>query len=98
MTVNRSQEYLLSILQELRKLPTETEWVEFKYNNANAEEIGEYLSALANSAALSGKVTAYIVWGIDNQSHDIIGTIFHPSSQRVGNEQLENWLLHLLAP
>ena len=32
MTVNRSQEYLVSILQELRKLPAETEWVEFKYN------------------------------------------------------------------
>ena len=39
-----------------------------------------------------------MAWGIDNQNHDIIGTKFRPSGQRVGNEQLENWLLHLLAP
>ena len=59
MTVDRSKEYFLGILQELRKLPTETEWVEFKHSNDDPEEIGEYLSALANSAALTGKVHAY---------------------------------------
>jgi len=30
MTVERSKEYLISILQELRNQPTETEWLEFK--------------------------------------------------------------------
>ncbi len=98
MTVNRSQEYLISILQELRKLPVETEWLEFKHNNDNPEEIGQYLSALANSAALLGKVNAYMIWGIENQSHEIRGTNFRPAHLRVGNEQLENWLLRLLAP
>jgi ATP-dependent DNA helicase RecG len=98
MTVDRSKEYLLGILQELRKLPTETEWVEFKHNNDNPEEIGEYLSALANSAALAGKVNAYMAWGVDNRTHDIIGTSFRPSLCKIGNEELENWLLRLLAP
>ena len=63
MTVDRSSEYLLSLLHELRKLPRETEWLEFKHNNAKPEEVGEYLSALANSAALAGKVHAYLIWG-----------------------------------
>ena len=98
MTVDRPIEYLVSIVQELRKLPRETEWVEFKHNKDNPEEIGEYISALANAAALLGKVNAYVVWGVDNQTHDIIGTRFKPSSTKVGNEALENWLLHLLSP
>jgi len=49
-----SPEYLTGLLHELRQLPKETEWVEFKCNYANPEKIGEYISALANSAALKG--------------------------------------------
>lgn len=66
MSIDRRHNELLGLLAELRKLPRETEWVEFKHNNDDADEIGEYLSALSNSAALSGKVQAYLVWGIDN--------------------------------
>jgi predicted HTH transcriptional regulator len=98
MTVDRSVEYLQSLLCELRKLPKETEWVEFKHNNANPEEIGEYLSALANGAALTGKVQAYLIWGVDNDSLEIIGTAFAPAKAKVGGEELENWLLRLLSP
>jgi predicted HTH transcriptional regulator len=98
MARNNSLGYLTSLLHELRQLPGETEWVEFKCNNANPEEIGEYISALANSAALCGKINAYIVWGIDNDSHDLVGTTFRPSQASKGNEELENWLLRLLQP
>jgi len=98
MSVDRSTEYLAGLVHELRKLPQETEWVEFKHNNANPQELGEYLSALANSAALLGKVNAYLVWGVDNQTHDIIGTTFKPAGVKCGNEELESWLLRLLEP
>lgn len=36
--------------------------------NADPEEIGEYLCALANSAALGGKARAYLVWGVDDET------------------------------
>lgn len=98
MTIDRTHEYLLSLLQELRKLSSETEWVEFKHNNDNPEEIGEYLSALANGAALMGKAHAYLIWGVDNNTHEVIGTAFDPAKTRVGNEELESWLLRLLNP
>jgi ATP-dependent DNA helicase RecG len=98
MTINRSTEYLVSLVHELCKLPKETEWVEFKYNNDNPEDIGEYLSALANAAALMGKVHAYLIWGVDNDSQEIIGTTFNPTKAKVGNEELESWLLRLLKP
>lgn len=52
MNAIKSDKYFCSIVQELCKLSTETEWIEFKHNRAESEEIGEYLSALSNSAAL----------------------------------------------
>lgn len=98
MTLDRSTEYLTSLLHELRKLPNETEWLEFKLDNDDPEDIGEYLSALANSAALLGKVNAYMVWGVHDLSHDIVGTSFKPTAAKVGSEELESWLLRLLSP
>jgi len=98
MTVDRNLDYLVSLVHELYKLPKETEWVEFKHNYLAPDDIGEYISALANSAALNGKVNAYCLWGVNNQSHDIVGTTFSPSKTKIGNEELENWLLRLLTP
>lgn len=91
-------DYQTSLLHELRQLPDETEWVEFKCNNGNPEELGEYISALANSAALKGKANAYLVWGVDDVSHDIVGTTFRPTQAKKGGEELENWLIRLLSP
>ena len=85
-------------LTTLLALPAETEWVEFKHNNDNPQEIGEYVSALANGAALHGKACGYFVWGIEDGTHRVVGTAFRPRRARVGNEELENWLLQKLTP
>lgn len=98
MTLERPAEYLVSLVRELCKLTGESEWVEFKVNVREPEEVGEYISALANSAALVGKAFAYVVWGISDRDHSAVGTSFDPSVARVGNEALENWLLRLLEP
>ncbi|AKH68163.1 putative transcriptional regulator with HTH domain [Spongiibacter sp. IMCC21906] len=98
MTVDRSQEYLQSLLKELCSLPQETEWVEFKHNNDDAPLIGEYISALANSAALLGKQSAYVVWGVENDTHEVIGTTFKPSAARHKQQELESWLLQKISP
>ena len=71
MTLSRRDEYLASLVQELRKLSEENEWVEFKVNAQDLEEIGEYVSALANSAAMVGKAVAYLVWGISDREHEV---------------------------
>jgi len=41
---------IISIFPEFLLLPAETEWIEFKKNNYKPEDIGEYISALSNSA------------------------------------------------
>lgn len=98
MTTDRPADYLISLVRELCKLPHETEWVEFKANDAEPQQIGEYLSALANSAALAGKAFAYLVWGVSDSEHTVVGTKFSPATAKVGNEELESWLLRSLAP
>ena len=94
----RDNDYWHGLVRELLALPQETGWVEFKHNNADPQEIGEYISALANTAALEGKAHAYLLWGVDDESHAVLGTNFDPAHKRIGNEELENWLLRLLAP
>ena len=98
MSAVHSAEYLTGLVRELCHLIGEAEWVEFKRNKADPQEIGQYISALANAAALNGKVHAYVVWGVDNETHDIVGTDFNPAIARKGNEALESWLLRLLDP
>jgi len=98
VTSVRDNDYLAGLVHELRKLPRETEWVEFKVSKAEPQEIGEYLSALANSAALNGKAFAYLVWGVEDGTHAIVGTSFSLSKAKKGNEPLETWLLRLLTP
>lgn len=86
------------LVNELTTLPKETEWVEFKVNNANPQEIGEYLSALSNSAAYHKKSNGYLVFGVEDGSHKIIGTTFKPSREKIGNQEIENWLATQLNP
>ncbi|MXY68902.1 MAG: hypothetical protein F4Y47_10135 [Acidobacteriia bacterium] len=82
MTIDRPTEYLVCLVRELRRLARDTAWVKFKVNVRRLEEIGEYISALANSAALVGKVFAYMVWGISDRDHAVVGTGFDPNTAR----------------
>ncbi len=98
MATNRNHDYLVGLVRELHNLPHETEWVEFKVNHRKPQTIGQYVSALSNAAALHDKVHAYIMWGVENETHDIVGTDFSPAVAKKGNEPLETWLLRLLKP
>ncbi len=98
MGILKADAVLQQLVLELKTMPTETEWLEFKVDNAKPDEIGEYVSALSNSAALSSRDRAYMLWGVDDVSHEVSGTSFRPASCKIGNEELENWLLHLIEP
>ena len=89
---------LKALVSELAKLPAETEWVEFKHNNSDPERIGKYISALANTAALLGRETAYILWGIEDGTHDILGTSFVPEAAKHKQQELIQWLKQKLDP
>lgn len=86
------------LVSDLTALSRETEWVEFKQNNEDPKEIGEYLSAISNAAALHARDRGYIVWGVENHTHRIVGTTFRPYQARVGGQELEHWLAMQLQP
>ena len=66
----KEKNYRISLVRELLKMDREATWVELKHNNSDPNEIGEYISALSNSAALEGRPFGYVVWGVDDSSHD----------------------------
>ena len=86
------------LLRTLLDLPHETEWVEFKHQNFDPDKIGEYISALSNSAALHSQEFGYLVWGVEDGTHRPVGTDVQPQQRKIGNEPLENWLSHHLQP
>jgi len=61
MTTDRDNDYLAGLVREICKLPHETEWVEFKVSQSDPQTVGEYISALANGAALNGIATKIIL-------------------------------------
>lgn len=94
----RDTEYIVELVSELRTNAGETEWLEFKERQQNPETIGKSISALSNGAVLSDKKSAYMVWGIEDSTHAVVGTNFSPSAAKKGNEPLETWLGSLLRP
>lgn len=89
----------LELVDRLRAMTTETEWLEFKHNRCTPAQLGEYLSALANSACLMGEPFGYLIFGIDDQSHDVVGTNFDPyRTKGKGNQDLLQWLAAGLHP
>lgn len=77
-------------------LPSEVEWAEFKHNKDDPTEIGEYVSAIANAAALHGEIEGIIVWGIEDGTMEVIGTTFQPWAKKVNGQELTSWLtIHL---
>lgn len=85
------------LVKELSKLPTEAGWVEFKHNDDEPKTIGEDISALANSALLADHSRAYMIWGVEDGTHNIVGTNVRLNQVKRGNQELESWLRQLLS-
>jgi predicted HTH transcriptional regulator len=87
-----------ALLARLLKEPTEQTWLEFKQNRCVAQEIGKYISACANAAMLAEQDCAYIVFGIEDKTRRKVGTTVRLHKVRRGNENLINFLGHMLTP
>jgi len=89
---------LKELVDELVKSPKESECLEFKLNFHSAEEIGKCISALSNGACIQNQPNGYLVFGIEDSTHRIIGTTFNAKTYKKGNEDLEHWLATRLNP
>lgn len=87
-----------SIINESRNNTTELPWIEFKENYADPQGIGEYISALSNTAALFNQEHAFMIWGVNDKTHDLTDTSFDPHTVKVGNQDLSLWISTQLDP
>lgn len=93
-----SEKRLIELIDTYRRYNYfENEWLEFKIDNDNIELIGEYISALSNGAKLVSRPYGYLIYGINDKTHEVVGTKFNYKI-KVGNEELENWLSLLTNP
>ena len=93
-----SDSHQVAMVNDLLRVSGETSCVEFKENFASPSMIGKFASAIANSAALSDQSCGYVVWGIHNGTHSVVGTQFQPDRTRVEQQPLEPWLAQRLTP
>ena len=82
---------LYELLNELRSLPSETEWVEFKKagNSYDFKKLGKYFSALGNEANLKGKPYGWLIFGVDDKTRKIIGTNYRPDRPKLDSLKSE---------
>ena len=80
MTESELQEVLKHLLAGW-----EHECVEFKDANENfsTSDIGKYFSALSNEANLRGLPAAWLVFGVDNKTRQVIGTDYRRDKERL---------------
>jgi len=89
---------LTDLLEKMLDLPKETEWLEFKVNNYDENTIGKLLSALSNAALIDNKEHGYLVYGVEDESHAVVGTKTFISDLKIGNQDIEPWLSSMLVP
>lgn len=67
-------------LDELLRLPAETEWAEFKEakNGYDFNDLGQYFSALSNEANLKNQSFGWLVFGVEDKAKKIVGSQFRP--------------------
>jgi len=87
-----------ALIESLRALPSETGWVEFKVNQFEPDNVGKYVSSLSNSAIIAEKDHAYLVFGVENETHAVVGTTVNLDRRKVGSEPYLLWLNKYLDP
>ena len=78
------------LLDKLLTMSDETEIVEFKEakNDFDNDKIGQYFSALSNEANLRGVASAWLIFGIADKTHEIVGTNFISSTAKFNKVKL----------
>ena len=87
----------IDLLETLLSYKDEYEWLDFKENWFSKDEIGEYISAIANGAAFCGKEFGYIVWGVNDATKEAVGTTVN-FNKDIDNEPYKHYLARNLTP
>lgn len=87
----------IEVFENLISFKDEYEWLDFKENWFSKDEIGEYISAIANGAALSGREYGYVIWRIRDSDKKIVGTSVN-FDRDIDGEPYKHYLARNLKP
>lgn len=78
-----TEKQIYDTLNQLRSLPAETEVIEFKEakNDFDFTKLGKYFSALSNEANLKSKNEGWLIFGIENKKHTIVGSNYRNNNR-----------------
>ena len=62
------------------------------------QTVWKHVSALANSATFTGEKRAYLIFGIEDGSHNVVGTDIRIDQEKVGKDTFLFWLNGTLVP
>lgn len=96
--ISLSQERRLALVDQLRAQPAETSLAEFKESYGDPAGIGKLISGISNAARIAGSNCGYIVWGVRDSDHAVVGTVFDPATAKHKRQPLEFWLHQRLRP
>lgn len=67
-----------------------SEVVEFKRvsSNFSSHDLGKYLSALANEANLRNKEKGWLVFGVDDNTREVVGTDYKTNTERLDADKM----------
>ena len=82
---------LHKILSDAIALPAETEIVEFKEAKEGFDfnKIGQYFSALSNEANLKAKSCAWLIFGVENTKHQVVGSNYRTDRKKLDSLKKE---------
>ena len=94
-----TNEELKALLDELLKQGKELEWLEFKLGDAtDNQRLGKYISGLANAANFNNVPFAYLVFGVKDNSLEIVGTKFNYLNRKEKGSELDFYIRRNLSP
>lgn len=88
----------IALVNDLLSENNEHTYVEYKHNNDSKEMIGKLISALSNAARIEQQDFGYVLWGIEDETKNVVGTSFNPETKTVGNQVFIMWLTQMLQP
>ena len=82
----RDTQQINSLLDEFLQ-SQEDECVEFKEakNDFDSKKLGKYFSAISNEANLRGKQEGWLIFGIEDKTHRIVGTQYRKGSKNLNS-------------
>jgi len=82
-----TEQELCEILTKLCSEKNETEIVEFKEAKVNYDfsKLGKYFSALSNEANLKGKSYAWLIFGVEDKLHKIVGSQYRKNAKNLNS-------------